>query len=222
MFSLLGIFTLRNFANANSITTYYNVKKELISNSNDRELNVALVGGSFISMELVSFFVEKKAKVLIMCRNKPFEKAFGDKASSKIIQLHESKGVQFLIDKKIGIKKFIDSTNSEAMSEIELLNGNKYPCDICILAIGGSPSTSFLKDTELKMTTGGLIEVNKSMMTNLADVYAVGDITSFPRSCLLGLDTKNLSEFISISHWGVASSQGIFISKTLLRNLTYL
>lgn len=205
-----GIFTLRSFANANSITTYYNVVKELDTKSKDRELNVVLVGGSFISMELVSFFIDKKARVLVMARNKPFEKAFGDKASSKIIQLHENKGAKFLIDKKFGIKEFTDSNKSGALSEIELINGNKYPCDICILAIGGKPCTDFLKSSKLEMTPAGLIKVNKNMMTNLEDVYAVGDITYFPRSCLPGIESKNQSEIINISHWGLASSQGTY------------
>ena len=36
------------------------------------------------------------------------------------------------------------------------------------------------------LTGGGRVLVDEAMRTSVADVYAAGDITSFPRACLAG------------------------------------
>lgn len=58
------------------------------------------------------------------------------------------------------------------------------------------------------MTADGYVCVDKNMKTNLNDVFAAGDITSFPRSCLPGLYNPGNEENVSIAHWGLASQQG--------------
>ena len=208
---LKGIFTLRSLADANNIKNYY---QNLVNNKGTvgRELNVVLIGGSFISMECASYFIDKKAKTLVMSRNPAFHNLLGKEVSAKIIQLHESKGVQFLVDKNFNVKEF-KASNAEpgVLSEIELIDGKKYPCDLCLLAIGSTPCTEFLRNSELKMTQNNLIQVDENMQTNIKDVYAAGDITSFPNSCILGFNSKSGTDFINIAHWGLASAQGIFI-----------
>lgn len=190
---------------ANGINFYFN---EL--NSTGRELNAILIGNSFISMEAVSYFIEKKAKTMIIGRSNPFESAFGSEVSAKIRQLHESKGVKFLIDNNFGVKEFRKSRSfPDALGEVELVNGQVFPCDICLLALGGRPCTQFLENTELRITSRNLIVVDEFMKTNLDDVYAAGDNVSFPRCCLTGLfDSANKADLINIGHWGVANSQG--------------
>ena len=59
------------------------------------------------------------------------------------------------------------------------------------------------------MTENGYVIVDRSMKTSINEVYAAGDITSFPRACLTGLNNKKEdSENVSIAHWGLASQQG--------------
>ena len=172
-----------------------------------QKLRVVLVGGSFISLETVCFFAEKQIACTVISRQNPFEKVFGREVSSKIVKLHNSKGVNFVIDPKFEINEFKE--DSGALSGISLVNGDNYSCDICILAIGGQPCTQFLKNTQIQLTDQDYVIVDKNMKTNLSDVYAAGDITSFPRACLAGLEVHNkVQDNISIGHWGVASLQG--------------
>lgn len=46
---------------------------------------------------------------------------------------------------------------------------------LLILAVGVTPDTSFLRDTNLEFGTRGHIKVNDKLETNIKDVYAVGD-----------------------------------------------
>ena len=167
-------------------------------------MNVVFLGGSFISMESVCYFVEKQAKCTIIARSKPFETKFGTEAADKLMALHESKGVEFVIKNDFDVKEFKQSNG--CVNGIELVSGESYPCDICILALGGKPSTDFLKNTKINLTSNQLVIVDMNMKTNLDNVYAAGDITSFPRSCLGGFNES--TDNVNVTHWGMAAQQG--------------
>lgn len=202
-----GIFTIRSLDDVAAIQAYF---KELSDKRTGQQLNVVFVGGSFVSMESVCYFVEKQAKTKIISWSKPFEKLFGADVAKKLGELHESKGVEFLVDKEMDVKKFKASSDG-AVYEVEMSNGQLYPCDLCIVCLGGVPCTEFLVNSgDIKMTADKLVLVDKNMKTNLSDVYAAGDITSFPRSCLSGLDVQNKTDRVNITHWGLAAQQGNF------------
>lgn len=149
-----------------------------------------------------------------MGRSKPFEKSFGTQVSNKIIQLHESNGVKFYNNKNMAVKCFRDSkaTQPAILSEIELENGDIFPCDLCLLAVGAIPCTEFIQNSDLELNCRNLVVVNENMKSNVDGVYAAGDITSFPRKCILpglGFDVHNKNDdLINIGHWAFASSQG--------------
>jgi apoptosis-inducing factor 3 len=210
--NLKGIFTLRSMQDATSILDYYNKLKASINS--DKKLNIVLVGGSFIAMEAVGFFVENlpQANHIVISRNKPFESIFGSQAADKIVQLHQSKGVQFITLNNFDIHQFHESqTIPGKLGSIQITDHRSdinQSADLCILAIGGQPCTEFLANSsELKMTPNKLIIVDKNMKTNLDDVYAVGDITSFPAECIKGIHVTN-DTHVNIQHWSVACNQG--------------
>lgn len=178
----------------------------MTSDRSGTQLNIVFIGGSLTSMESVCYFVEKQAKTTIISQTKPFEKQFGSEVSSRIVNLHESKGVAFITDKDLDIKEFKESNG--VLNEIELADGSSHPCDICIVAMEPVPSTDFLKNTDLKMDKNGFVLVDKHMRTNLNDIYAAGEMTSFPQSCLSGLDIQNISDNINVNYWGLAAQQG--------------
>ena len=205
---LKGIFTIRSFDDTKNVFNYFKELKE--KSVGDVKLNVVLVGGSFISLETASYFSDK-ANVVSMSINKPFERAYGSQVSEKIMKLHEKKGVKFFVNKTFGINEFRGQNGK--LSEIVLNDGSMHKADICILAIGGQPCTDFLRNSPIKLTLDNYVMVDKTMRTNLEDVYAVGDIAFFPRSCLSGLDfTLNKAnqklDHVKIGHWGLANSHG--------------
>lgn len=82
-----------------------------------------------------------------------------------------------------------------------LNNGTSLPADICVVGIGVTPATTFLKDAGVQMNSQGFITVDKHMRTNKERVYAAGDITEFP------LFIKNDS-VVNVQHYQMAHAQG--------------
>ena len=204
-----GVFSIRSLENTQGLVKYLEEIKGVAEKEN-RKLNVIITGGSFIAMEIVCFFVGK-ANATVMSRHKPYETAFGGLVSEKIQMLHESKGVKFYIDKKFNIVEFCESKERPGyLGSVQLQDGSKWPVDVCIQAIGGSPCTSFLKNSLVKLTLDNYVYVNKNMQTNIKHVYACGDIAQFPRACMPGFEFtlskhNQKLDHVNIAHWGVAS-----------------
>lgn len=143
--NLKGIFTLRSLQDVAHIFEYYNnLKAAAAANTEQKKLNIVHVGGSFISLEAVSFFADElgdKANHTVISRNKPFENTFGQEVADKIEQLHVSKGVQFVHDKNFDIVEFKESaTECGKLGSFNYTTGGpkltNQPADLCIIAIG--------------------------------------------------------------------------------------
>lgn len=181
-------------------------------NKNSQKPKIILVGGSFISLELAGFFSDK-ADVTVLSRLKPFENIFGKLVSNKIQKLHESKGIKFQIGPESDICQYTESKEQNGhVGKVKLKDNIELECDLCLFAIGGQPVTDFLTNSPIKLSLNNFVYVDKNMKTNLANVYAVGDIAYFPKACLSGLEfslRKNSKlDHINIGHWGLASSLG--------------
>ncbi len=196
---LTGVFTLHSLADLASIKAYY----EQISKKNGG-VSVCFVGSSFISMESVCYFVEKNCTCTIIGRQSPLEEQFDKHVSLALRALHEQKHVKFVIGCEV---KELKGNKSRQLESVLLSDGSEVKCDLCVVAVGGLPCTEFLKSTGVKLNDEGFVVVDMNMRTSVTDVYAVGDITSFPRACLAGPNSKE--GHVSISHWGLACQQGI-------------
>ncbi len=95
------------------------------------------VGGSFIAMEAASWFAEKNVNCVVMSRRSPLESAFGPAISAKLRELHESKGVRFVVGDKTDVSEFIESNERPgSIGSVKLVDGSVHPCDLCLVAIG--------------------------------------------------------------------------------------
>jgi NAD(P)H-nitrite reductase large subunit len=64
--------------------------------------------------------------------------------------------------------------NENAVGGVIMTDGTEIPCDLVVVAIGVIPRTELVKETDVKVNRG--ILVDKSMRTNIPDVYACGDV----------------------------------------------
>ncbi|MEZ0537972.1 NAD(P)/FAD-dependent oxidoreductase [Caldicellulosiruptoraceae bacterium PP1] len=92
-----------------------------------------------------------------------------DIEASSIVQKElEKHGIEFLLENSVS-----EIIGNEKVEKVKLKNGQELDCDIVVFAIGVVPNIDFLKDTELKINRG--IVVNEKMETNIKDVFAAGD-----------------------------------------------
>ncbi|KAK6641532.1 hypothetical protein RUM44_013244 [Polyplax serrata] len=181
--NLKNIFVLRTVDDAKQIF-------QVLSDTS----NVVILGTSFIGMEAAAYCANKAKSVCVIGRNVPFQASFGLEIGNRVKKLFEDNKVSFHL--KETIEKF--EGENGILTAVELTNGSKLPCDICIIGIGVTSNTQYLNNGSIKMGNDGTIEVNEFLQTDIPDVYAGGDIAKAPV----------LGQKASIGHWGLANYHG--------------
>jgi dihydrolipoamide dehydrogenase len=133
---------------------------------------VAILGGGVIGVEFASIWRSFGAEVTIiegLDRLVPNE----DPSMSKALErAYRKRGIEF----KVGVK-FKSATELPSGVTIELENGELIPADILLVAVGRAPNaTGFGFEEQGIAMERGWVLTNDRLETNLAGVYAVGDI----------------------------------------------
>ncbi len=151
------------------------------------------VGASFISMEAVSSLAQRGVEVTVLSPDEvPFERQLGREVGASIRRLHEQNGVRFLAGATVsrfeetpgGIKVFLEA-------------GGSLAADVVIAGVGVRPVTDFVESVEREGDGGIVVDANLHAGN---DLYAVGDIASFP--------LPTTGERVRIEHWRVAQQHG--------------
>ncbi|NWU84996.1 AIFM3 factor, partial [Onychorhynchus coronatus] len=121
-------------------------------------------------------------------------------------QMLQNKGVKFHMKSELCELKGKDGKVTEAV----LANGEKLPADVVVVGIGSTPSSAFLKGTSIARDDKGAILVDLHMQTNIPNVFAAGDVVSFPVALLNG-------DWSSIHHQQVAEAHGHFAALNMLK-----
>ncbi|NWV46499.1 AIFM3 factor, partial [Daphoenositta chrysoptera] len=121
-------------------------------------------------------------------------------------QMLQNKGVKFHMKTELRELKGKDGKVAEAV----LANGEKLPADVVVLAIGSTPSSAFLKGTSIARDDKGAILVDLHMQTNIPNVFAAGDVVTFPVALLDG-------DRSSIHHQQVAEAHGHCAALNMLK-----
>lgn len=161
--------------------------------------NVAVVGASFIGSESASSIKLKyKENInvhLITNDEFPLEKALGKEIGALMKSEHEKHGVK--VHTENGLKE-IKGENGKVKS-IVLNDSTEIPVDLVLLGTGIAPATDFLASAVEKDKVGAII-CDPFMQTSDKDIFAAGDIASFPY--------WQTGERVRIEHYVVALDQG--------------
>ncbi|CAH1129431.1 unnamed protein product [Ceutorhynchus assimilis] len=142
------------------------------------DIDVVVLGSSFIGMEAANFCVSKVKSVTVIGRgNAPFRATWGERIGEAIKKVFEEKQIKYIPNN--GIKK-INANSAGAVSSVELSDGQILKCDILLCGIGSTYCTEFLKGSGINMRPDGSVEVNEFMQTNIPNVYCGGDIAYAP------------------------------------------
>ncbi|NXG04145.1 AIFM3 factor, partial [Sakesphorus luctuosus] len=121
-------------------------------------------------------------------------------------QMLQNKGVKFHMKSELCELKGKDGKVAEAV----LANGEKFPADVVVVGTGSTPSSAFLKGTSIARDDKGAILVDLHMQTNIPNVFAAGDVVSFP-VVLLNREQS------SIHHQQVAEAHGHCAALNMLK-----
>ena len=191
---LSNIFVLRDVDNVQ------NIMKAV----GDKNKNIAVVGTSFIGMEVANALAKENNVTLIGMEEAPLERVMGKKVGSIFQKMLEKNGAKFHMGASVD-SAYASKSDSKSVGGIKLKDGTEIPADLVILGVGVGPATEYLKDNKsVSLEKDGSISVDASFKAKgLKDVWAVGDIATYPYSGPGGNSTP-----VRIEHWNVAQNMG--------------
>ncbi|XP_017095118.2 apoptosis-inducing factor 3 isoform X2 [Drosophila bipectinata] len=163
------------------------------------ETRVVCLGSSFISMEAAAGLVSKAASVTLVAReNVPFKASFGQEIGERVLKLYKDSNVDMRMES--GIAEIIGNEAGK-VTEVELVDGTRLPCDLLILGTGSKLNTQFLAKSGVKVNKNGSVDVTDFLESNVPDVYVGGDIAN---AHILGL----AHDRVNIGHYQLAQYHG--------------
>jgi NAD(P)H-nitrite reductase large subunit len=159
--------------------------------------HLVVIGSSFISMELVVAVSKRKLASIhvIGMEQYPFEVVLGKEIGAGLKQFHETQGVVFHSSTSV---RAIRKEPGEALTKVELSNGEVLSADLVVMGVGVRPATDYLNASGWELEKDGSVKVDELLrVPGRADVYAIGDIATYPQ--LPG------GTYRRIEHWNVGA-----------------
>ena len=196
-FKVLGnIFTLRTVWDAKRIVDAINV--------DDKRKKIVVIGSSFIGMEVAGATAANNDVAVVGMEKTPLERVLGERVGGILRKGMEGKGVKFHMS--AGVDKAEPSAaDPSKVGSVYLQDGTKLEADLVILGVGVAPATSFLSNNKvIKLEGDGSLRTDEYFsVVGVKDVYAIGDIATFPYNGPGGNGKPT-----RIEHWNVAQNSG--------------
>lgn len=139
----------------------------------DKAKSVAIIGGGYIGVEVADNLIELDKKVHLIQRGDQLLSVYYKDIASKAKDILEDLGVNIYLNESL---KSYEKDNDKIIVKTD---HRKLKVDVVIEAIGVSPNTAFLDGSGINMLDNGAIITNKFFETNIKDIYAAGDCTSY-------------------------------------------
>lgn len=168
---LSNIFQLRDVSHVQSI----------LKAVGDKGKKIVVVGSSFIGMEVANALAKENTVQIIGMEEAPLERIMG-KEVGRIFQKNlEKSGAKFYMGASVD-SATPSSKDKNAVGAVKLKDGTELEADLVILGIGVGPATEYLKDNDsIKLEKDGSIATDEFFgVKGLEDVYALGDIATYP------------------------------------------
>lgn len=197
-----NIFTLRSVHDT----------KKIVAAIGDKGKKIVVIGSSFIGMELAVATASDNDVTVIGMENVPLERVLGEQVGGGLQKTLEGKGIKFYMGAGVD-KAEPSSADPSKVGAVYLKDGTKLEADLVILGVGVSPATEFLKDNKtVKLEEDGSLKTDENYsVVGFKDVYAIGDIATFPYNGP-GSDGK----YTRIEHWNVAQQSGRIVASHIV------
>ncbi len=136
---------------------------------------VVIAGGGYIANEFAGIFHEFGALVTIVNRSDTILRGYDEQMRDRLLQISMTKGIQFRFN-----STFEKIEKRDDGSLLLHMNGcDPLEADAVMFATGRVPNTSGLGLEEVGVALGdkGEIKVDDHSRTNVASIFAVGDVT---------------------------------------------
>ena len=200
---LSNVFLLRTIPDAQAIASAIGEQKGK---------KIVVIGSSFIGMEVANCLASDNEVSIIGMESVPMERVMGAEVGKIFHEQIAKKGVKFYMNASVD-SAHPSSSDSKKVGSVKLKDSTSLPADLVILGVGVSPSTGFLKDNAaVNLEKDGSLQTSESFAVNgLSDVYAIGDIATYPYH-----GPGGNGSLTRIEHWNVAQNAGRSVARTIV------
>ena len=136
--------------------------------------SAVVIGAGLIGISVTEALAKRGLKVTVVeLQEKILSLILDARASDLVEDVVRKAGVNIVTGQSVQ-KIMGKPDNDSAVGSVILTKGDQIPCDLAIVAIGVIPRTELVAGTAVKTNRG--IVVDNFMQTNVADVYASGDV----------------------------------------------
>lgn len=163
-----------------------------------KDMNVVVIGASFIGMEVAASLRKRGANVTVVNKHAvPLAAVLGSELGRHIQATHEQHAVRFVNNADV---------SRITATHVELGAGKSLPADLVVLGTGVEPAVDLARSGGLDLNDGVLVD--NDFRSSRADVYAIGDIARWPNPFAKGT--------MRIEHWAVATRMGQAVARAIL------
>ncbi|KUI72679.1 Apoptosis-inducing factor 1 [Cytospora mali] len=189
-----NIFTLRNLHDT----------KRIVDTIGSKGKKIVVVGSSFIGMEVANATAADNDVTIVGMEGAPLERVLGAQVGTTLQKAFEGKGIKFYMNASVD-KAEPSTSDPSKVGAVLLKDGTRLEADLVILGVGVGPATQYLKDNSIvKLEEDGSLKTDENFsVVGLKDVYAIGDIATYPYH-----GPGGEGKYIRIEHWNVAQNAG--------------
>jgi NADPH-dependent 2,4-dienoyl-CoA reductase/sulfur reductase-like enzyme len=194
--SLRGVFPLRSLTDAQELRAW-------LRNSPQ---NVVVIGGGLIGSEVASVTAAMGLRTTIVDATRlPLARTLGMTMASTVMDLHEQHTVRLRYG--IGIRR-LHGDDEAGVTGVELADGTMLPADVVVMALGVTPNTGWLADSDLSIADG--VVCDRSLIAHgTTNIVAAGDVARW--MCHPYGDSS-----LRLEHWRSALDQAACAAHSLL------
>ncbi|MDR3079866.1 MAG: FAD-dependent oxidoreductase [Streptomyces sp.] len=204
---LAGVHHLRRLAHAERL-------KGVLAGLGRDNGHLVIAGAGWIGLEVAAAARGYGAEVTVVePEPTPLYGALGPELGNLFAELHRERGVRFHFG--VRLTEIIGQDGMVLAARTD--DGEEYPAHDVLAAIGAAPRVALAEAAGLELADrahGGGIAVDTRLRTSDPDIYAAGDVASFPLE-LFGTRLR-------VEHWANALNGGPAAARAMLgREVTY-
>ncbi|KAK5945686.1 Apoptosis-inducing factor 1 [Knufia obscura] len=203
-----NIFLLRHINNT----------QDIMNAVGDKGKKIVVIGSSFIGMEVANALAKENDVTVVGMEEAPMDKIMGTKVGKIFQKLVEKNGAKFClnasVDSAVPKSNVANTLGMSSVGGIKLKDGTVLEADLVILGVGVKPGTEYLKDNDsVQLEKDGSLSVDENFaVKGLQDVYAIGDIATYPYHGPGGNGKP-----VRIEHWNVAQNMGRSVGQRIAK-----
>jgi len=207
-----GVFTFTELSSAKGLESKLEQCKSAV-----------VIGGGLIGVSAAEALVKRGITVTLVELKEHILNLILDEKASEIAEKVLSEAGVTVITGQTVQRVLGKQDNEDAVGGVIMTDGTEIPCDLVVVAIGVIPRTELVKETDVKVNRG--IVVDRFMRTNILDVYACGDVAEAHDFLLNG---NRLLPLWPLAHMGgrvagynMAGKKAEYAGGTVMSSLKY-